>query len=78
MQICLKIHCHAHKLNLSLQDATAQLKNVSDILLIIQNVSEFVERSAKWHALFEHIWTSKRKRRCKIFAVLDGHLDTLL
>ena len=47
------VHCYAHKLNLALQDATAKLKSVSDVLLIIQNVSVFVERSAKRHALFE-------------------------
>ena len=36
------VHCYAHKLNLALQDATNQLKDVSDILLILQNVSVFV------------------------------------
>jgi hypothetical protein len=37
------VHCYAHKLNLALQDATNQLKYVSDILLIVQNISVFVE-----------------------------------
>ena len=61
------IHCYAHKLNLALQDATAKLKSVSDVLLIIQNVSVFVERSAKRHALFEHIQCAEKKRTLQNF-----------
>jgi hypothetical protein len=48
------VHCYAHKLNLALQDGTNQIKSVSDVQLIIKNVSVFVERSAKRHASFEH------------------------
>ena len=61
------VHCYAHKLNLALQDATNQLKFVSDILLIIQNVSVFVERSAKRHALFEHIQGYEKKSKIQNF-----------
>jgi hypothetical protein len=49
----LYVHCYAHKLNLALQDATNQLKYVRDILLIVQNISVFVERVALRHTLFE-------------------------
>lgn len=55
------VHCYAHKLNLALQDATNKLKAVSDILLIVQNVSVFVERSAKRHTLFEHLQGDEKK-----------------
>lgn len=54
------VHCYAHKLNLALVDATSKLKEVSDVLLIIQNVTVFIERSAKRHALFEHIQGEKK------------------
>ena len=54
--------CYAHKLNLALQDATNQIKCVSDVLLIIQNVSVFVERPAKRHALFEQLQEDEKKR----------------
>jgi hypothetical protein len=56
------VHCYAHKLNLALQDATKQLTYVSDILVIIQNVPVFVERSAKRHALFEHLQGDEKKQ----------------
>ena len=55
------VHCYAHKLNLALQDATNKLKAVSDVLLIVQNVSVFVERSAKRHTLFEHLQGDEKK-----------------
>jgi hypothetical protein len=61
------VHCYAHKLNLALQDATNQIKSVSDVLLIIQNVSVFVERSAKRHALFEHLQGDEKKRTLQNF-----------
>ena len=54
------VHCYTHKLNLALQEATKKLRYVSDILLIFQNVSVFVERSAKRHALFEHLQIGKK------------------
>ena len=60
------VHCYAHKLNLTLQDATNQLKDVSDILLIVQNVSVFVERSAKRHALFEHLQGDEKKNSSQL------------
>jgi hypothetical protein len=61
------VHCYAHKLNLALQDATNKIKYVSDILLIIQNVSVFVERSAKRHAHFKHLQGDEKKRTLKNF-----------
>jgi hypothetical protein len=61
------VHCYAHKLNLALQDATNQLKCVSDVLLIVNNVSVFIERSAKRHALFEHLQSEEKKRTLKSF-----------
>ncbi len=63
------VHCYAHKLNLSLQDATNQLKCVSDVLLIVNNVSVFIERSAKRHALFENLQNDEKKRTLKNFCV---------
>ena len=50
------------KLNLALQEATKKLRYVSDILLIFQNVSVFVERSAIKQALFEHLQCDEKKQ----------------
>jgi hypothetical protein len=61
------VHCHAHKLNLALCDASLQIKDVSDIIDVIENVSVFVRRSAKRHALFEHIKDKTKKERLKLF-----------
>jgi hypothetical protein len=55
------VHCYAHKLNLALQDATNQFKYVSDILLIVQNISVFVERSAKRLIFLSNYRAMKRK-----------------
>ena len=59
------VHCYAHKLNLGLNDACNSIKDVSDVLLDIQNLSVFVERSAKRHALFQHIQGDKEKTTLK-------------
>jgi hypothetical protein len=61
------VHCHAHKLNLALCDASLQIKDVSDIIDVIENVSVFVRRSAKRQALFEHIKEKTKKERLKLF-----------
>jgi hypothetical protein len=37
------VHCHAHKLNLALCDVSLQIKDVSDITDVIENVSVFVK-----------------------------------
>ena len=50
-----------------MQDATKQLSYVSDILLIVQNVSVFVEKSAKRHALFEHLQVDEKKQFLQTF-----------
>jgi hypothetical protein len=59
--VALFVHCYAHKLNLGLNDACGSIKEVSDVLLDIQNVSVFIERSAKRHALFQHIQAADQK-----------------
>jgi hypothetical protein len=59
--VVLFVHCHAHKLHLGLNDACGSIKEVSNILLDIQNVSVFIERSAKRHALFQHIQDAYQK-----------------
>jgi hypothetical protein len=51
---------------LALQDATNKIKYVSD-LLIIHNVSVFVKRLAKRHALFEHLQGDEKKRTLQNF-----------
>ena len=61
------IHCHAHKLNLSLCDASMQVKDISDVLNTIQNASVFIQRSGKRFALFEHIKDGIKKERLKLF-----------
>ena len=61
------IHCHAHKLNLSLCDASMQVKDISDVLNTIQNASVFIQRSGKRFTLFEHIKDGIKKERLKLF-----------
>ena len=61
------VHCHAHKLNLALCDASMQLKDVSDVINIVESISVFIRRSAKRHALFEHIKDDKKKEKLKLF-----------
>ena len=61
------VHCYAHKLNLSLCDASMKVKDISDILVTIENVSVFIRRSAKRHALFEHIKDNCKIERLKLF-----------
>ena len=70
------VHCHAHKLNLALCDASMQIKDVSDIITIVENVSVFIRRSAKRHALFEHIKDDSKKEKLKLFLQQDGSQDT--
>jgi hypothetical protein len=62
------VHCHAHKLNLALCDASMQIDDVSDVIDIVESVSVFVKRSAKRHALFEHIKDDSKKERLKLFS----------
>ena len=62
------VHCHAHKLNLALCDASLQIKDVSDVIDIIETISVFIRRAAKRHALFEHIKDNSKKERLKLFA----------
>jgi hypothetical protein len=57
------VHCHAHKLNLPLFDASMQIHDVSDLIDIIESVSVFVRRSQKRHALFGHKKDDSKKER---------------
>ena len=63
--VCLRYssYCHAHKLNLPLCDASIQIDDVADTIKITECISVFVRKSAKRHALFEHIkkWFNNRK-----------------
>jgi hypothetical protein len=45
VKISVYFHCHAHKLNLALCDASSQVKYITDILVYIQNTSVFIKRS---------------------------------
>lgn len=53
------VHCHSHKLNLAIQASCKHLADVTKVLDTVQSVSVFVERSAKRHALFEHVQGSQ-------------------
>ena len=61
------VHCHAHKLNLALCDASSQVKDIADVLNYIQNTSVFIQRSGKRFALFEHIKDGAKKEKLKLF-----------
>ncbi len=62
------VHCHAHELNLALCDASMQIKDVSDVIDIIENILVFIRRSEKRYALFEHIKDNSKKERLKLLA----------
>ena len=70
LRICktaLYVHCHAHKLNLPLCDASIQIDDVADTIKITECISVFVRKSAKRHALFEHIRDDSKIERLKLF-----------
>jgi hypothetical protein len=71
------VHFYAQKLNIALKDATNKLKAVSEILVIVQNVSVFVERSAKRYTLFEHLQVTRKKQPFTISVQLGGILNIL-
>jgi hypothetical protein len=61
------VHCHAHKLNLALCDASSQVKDIADVLIYIQNTSVFIQRSGKRFAMFEHIKDGAKKEKLELF-----------
>ena len=75
----LFVHCHNHKLNLALFDASSEYKEIRNTLNIIENLYAFVERSAKRHALFSHIQDEKKKVTFKKYCQTrwSSHLDAL-
>ena len=48
----LYVHCHSHRLNLALTDASSYFKVIRDTLNTVKNLYAFIERSAKRHAQF--------------------------
>ena len=49
------VHCHAHQLNLALQQACNGLVTVRNELGTVSTLSELLERSAKRHAIFHDV-----------------------
>ena len=73
------VHCHNHKLNLALMDASMHYNDIRDTLNTIENLYAFVERSAKRHAQFQHILDEKKQITLKKFCKTrwSSHLDAI-
>lgn len=55
----LYIHCYAHQLNLALQHSCYQIRKARDCLETLNSLHEFIEGSAKRHALFQLVQEDK-------------------
>lgn len=75
----LYVHCHNHKLNLALMDASTHFKDIRDTLHTIESLYAFIERSAKRHAQFQHIQDEKKQITLKKYCQTrwSSHLDAL-
>ena len=75
----LYVHCHSHRLNLALTDASSHFKAIRDTLNTVENIYAFVERSAKRHAQFQHIQDANKKVTLKKFCQTrwSSHLQAL-
>ena len=51
----LYIHCYAHQLNLALQHSCYEITKARNCLETLNSFHEFIEGSAKRHALYESI-----------------------
>ena len=63
----LYVHCHSHRLNLALTDASSHFKGIRDTLNTVENLYAFIERSAKRHAQFQHIQDASKRVTLKKF-----------
>ena len=77
--VAMYVHCHNHKLNLALVDASSHYREIRDTLNTVENIYAFVERSAKRHAQFQHIQDSNKKVTLKKYCQTrwSSHLDAL-
>lgn len=57
----LFVHCHSHRLNLALMDASSNFKVIRDTFNTVENLYAFIERSAKRHAQFQHIQDASKQ-----------------
>ena len=75
----LYVHCHSHRLNLALMEASSHYKEIRDTLNTIENIYAFVERSAKRHAQFQHIQDSNKQVTLKKYCQTrwSSHLQAL-
>jgi hypothetical protein len=53
--LAIYVHCYAHRLNLAVESSCNQIKDVRDIISIVQALYVFIEGSPKRHAQFESI-----------------------
>lgn len=58
-------HCKGHLLNLSLKDAANSIPEVVNTFTLVNLVYDFVEGSAKRHAMFKHIQGNERAMTLK-------------
>ena len=49
------VHCHAHRLNLALQAALAEIEPLRNTLETVQSIYTYLEASPKRHALFSDV-----------------------
>ena len=73
------VHCHNHKLNLALMDASTHFKDIRDTLHTTENLYAFVERSAKRHGQFQHIQDENKRITLKKYCQTrwSSHFDAI-
>jgi hypothetical protein len=75
-QKALFVHCHGHRLNLALSSCAQKIKEVRDTVHVVEELSVFVERSAKRHALFQFLQTADNVNEKTKAIVLKLFADT--
>jgi hypothetical protein len=75
----LFVHCHSHRLNLALMDASSHFKVIRYTLNTVENLYAFIERSTKRHAQFKHIKDATKQVMLKKFCQTrwSSHLQAL-
>ena len=61
----LYVQCRARKLNLAVQDAMSNNKNVRDVMVLVQELTSFIRGSPKWLAWFSHFQNEYAQNQTK-------------
>lgn len=62
------VHCYAHRLNLSLEKACSQITQVRNALGTVNALHNFIEASAKRHAIFQSVQNESDRKTLKLLS----------